>query len=310
MYHLIGIHTFFDTWKTFFYFYNFKIPKEFWYKVIITLFLIFFYRIGSYIPLPGININILNQIFLLKYGDSNIINQINLLMGGSLSRMSIFSLHLIPYLVTNLLFNLIFNNLSFLKKIKKERQNNKKLDLLIQISTFFIAFIQSIFILYFLKKLNFEFLNEFGLKFLISENIYVDFIIITTLIIGTLILQWIGNKIEKYGLGNGITIILFSGIVSEISRNFWEISLINKVFIFFIFFILLYIIITIEEASISLPIVTTQSLSIWSLKESISIFFYILIPLNFFNIIPIIIYHFLINFRDFFGFFFFKTNIF
>lgn len=308
MFHLVGISTFFETWKTFLYYYNFKVPKEFWKKGLITLFLIFCYRAGTHVPIPGIDLTILNQIFSLKYENSELLNQINLFLGGSLSRISIFSLHLVPYLITNLLYNIIFNNLSFFKKLKKKEGNSWKFSFLVQITVFFIALIQSIFLLFFLKKLNFEFFVDFGYVFLVSETIYTDFIIIMILILGTYTLQLIGHIIEKYGCGSGITIILFSGIISELFQNIWHVSNINKCSIFFIFIILLYIITIVEKSSIVVPIIMTQSTSIWNIKESLPAFFYILIPLNFFNLMPLITYHFLINLVDLFELSLLKKN--
>ena len=287
MSYFIGLELFINTGKAFFYSYISKVPKILWYKVLITLALIIIYRIGTYIPIPGIDIKSLHQIFILEIGNYDLFHHINFLMGGSLGRISIFSLNLIPYLSANLLFNsLILSNRFFKEKIK-----NDQTLFLIQSITVIIAIIQSYGILIYLKKINNYFYEKTGLEILTSEgnNFYFTITTIFTLVISTLILQWIAQKITNYGIANGITTILLSGIIAEISKSIWEISIPSKIVIVLTFLIIAYLVLLVEQSSISIPILPLQFFSLWYEKQN-PILFHITIPINIFGITPLIIY--------------------
>lgn len=287
MSHFMGLDIFITVWRSFFYSYTIKIPRSFRYKILITVIFILIYRLGTYVPILGVDTKILSQIYSLEYNQSALFSHFNFLMGGSLGRISIFSLNLIPYLSANLVFNILMSSSSQFKN----KMKHKKHKLLIQLGTVFIAVIQSAGILIYLKKINFHFYEKTGLLLFMVEanNIYFDFINMLTLLAATLFLQWIGQKITKYGIGNGITIILVSGIFSEISKSLWEINTISKIVFLLVFMFVFYIVFLIEQSSIAVPVIPTQSISIWYEKQEPTPYF-ITIPINIFGLTPLILY--------------------
>ena len=293
MSYFVGLEIFINIWKAFFYTYSKGIPKAFWNQILITLILIIFYRIGTYIPIPGIDTKSVSEILLLEKETLGIFNHIDFLMGGSLGRISIFSLNLVPYLSASLLFNLLMTS----SKTFREKSKNQKASFLIQISTVFISVLQSYGILIYIEKINNHFYKQLGIEILVSEanGSYFTLSTILTLVGASLALQWMAQKITTYGVGNGITLILLTGVLAEISKSLWELSLISKIVICFTFLLVSYLILIVEQTSISIPISYLQHFSLWYEKQN-SYVPYVTIPINVFGIIPLIIYQVLYGF--------------
>jgi len=289
MSHLIGLEIFINTWKAFFYSYSIKLPKVFWYKVIFTLIFIMIYRIGTYIPIPGIDAKSLSLFLTLEENNYGLFNHINFLMGGSIGRISIFSLNLVPYLSANLLFNLLLSS----NKTFKEKVRSKEASFFIQAITVLIAIIQSYGILVYLGRLNNNLYEKVGVQLLSTQamamELYFSITTVLILVVASLILQWVAQKITSYGVGNGISIILISGIIAEISKSIWDLSLMSKIVICFTFLIISYFILIIEQTSITIPISLLQSFSLWYEKQG-PIPYSVTIPINIFGLTPLILY--------------------
>ncbi|BGI51561.1 MAG: preprotein translocase subunit SecY [Buchnera aphidicola (Ceratovacuna japonica)] len=206
-------------------------------RIFFLIIAVIVFRIGSLIPVPGINVEVLSKI--LYQNSSNLLDMLNVFSGGSIGKASIFSLGIMPYISSSIIVQLLtFVNSKF-KNMKKngeigKRQINKYTKYL----SFLISIIQSICIsislphIYFFKDL------------VINPGIYFYVLSTFSLITGTMFLIWLGELITKYGIGNGISIIIFLGIISGIPHSI--ISIIEKVrldnisyfmFLFLIFFI-------------------------------------------------------------------------
>jgi len=174
-------------------------------KILITLGLILFYRILSYIPVPGIDISILNE--LIK--DSATISMANMFNGNSISRFSIISLGIMPFITASIIMELMSSSSEKIKILKKTQEGMYKYMQYIRYLTIFITIIQSISITFMIKNTSNAILIDFSL-----------FLFMTTMALttGTLILMYIGEKITQHGIGNGISLIIFASIISGLPR--------------------------------------------------------------------------------------------
>ncbi|MBK4764842.1 MAG: preprotein translocase subunit SecY [Pantoea sp. Brub] len=165
------------------------------------------FRIGSFIPIPGIDTNIITKIFEQQRG--TIIEMFNMFSGGALSRASIFALGIMPYISASIIVQLLTSIHPKLSEIKKEGEDGRrKINKYIRYSTLVLAIIQSIGIAVGLPNM---------LKFqhlVVTANFTFYFTAVISLVSGTIFLMWLGEQITERGIGNGISIIIFSGIVA------------------------------------------------------------------------------------------------
>lgn len=170
-----------------------NIYKELMKKIRFILVSIIIYRIGAHIPVPGFNTYQVEN-------SANIISLFNMFSGGALERMSIFSLGLMPYISASIIIQLITGMFPKFEKIKKDGEYTKY----IRYSTVILAILQSIGL-------------EIGL---VGSNIVKGFYltIILTLVTGAIFLMWLGEQITEKGIGNGISLIILSGLVAGIPK--------------------------------------------------------------------------------------------
>jgi preprotein translocase subunit SecY len=187
-------------------------------KVLITFFILFIYRLGSYIPVPGIDINVLKTTFATAAG-SGLLDYIDLFTGGGLRNFTIFALSIMPYITAEIILQLLIAIIPALEKMVKEggEAGRKKIQLYARIGTIFICAIQAFTLT----------------KFIISQTARVEDLIlvrtgffyiisIVTITTGTMFLIWLGDKINDYGIGNGISLIIFAGIVARFPAAIYE----------------------------------------------------------------------------------------
>jgi preprotein translocase subunit SecY len=217
-------------------------------KIFFTLIMIFVFRIGANISIPGIN-PIFLEYFYKNYKNNNSIldsyNSIrfyNVFSGGSsIEKLSIFSLGIIPYISSSIIFQLIF---SILFNVRKEINNKNKVSRYIKLICILICLIQSIFFIKFLINIRetFENYNKFELfseklfSFFIIKNQFL-FIMTSSLFLttGTFILIWIGEQISNNGIGNGVSILIMVNIISGFLnkiKSYYLSYLINKNYCF------------------------------------------------------------------------------
>ncbi|WP_343189023.1 preprotein translocase subunit SecY [Buchnera aphidicola (Chaitoregma tattakana)] len=189
-------------------------------RIFFVIFAIVIFRIGSLITVPGINIEILSEIIHHNYG--NVLNMINIFSGGAIKTASIFSLGIMPYISASIIVQcLTLVNRRF-KNIKKSgEEGKKKINRYIKYLSFIISVIQSVCISFSLPKIYIfkDLVMNPGMRFYILCSL--------SLVTGTMFLIWLGELITKYGIGNGVSLIIFLGIISGIPNSI--VSIIKKV---------------------------------------------------------------------------------
>ncbi len=166
------------------------------------------YRIGTHIPVPGINANVLDELFRGQQG--GILGLLNVFSGGALSRFSIFALGIMPYISASIIMQLCTVVMPSLEALKKEGESGRrKITQYTRYATLGLAFFQGISISLALEQQPGLVLDP-GLTFRVLSSI--------TLVTGTMFLMWLGEQITERGLGNGISLIIFAGIAAGLPR--------------------------------------------------------------------------------------------
>lgn len=161
------------------------------------------YRAGTHIPVPGINPDRLAALFEQQQG--GILDLFNMFSGGALERMSILALGVVPYITSSIIMNLMSMMYPTLQQLRKEGESGRrKITQYTRYGTLLIALIQG-------TSLSATLASQ-GLAFAPSFSFY--FVATTTLVTGALFMMWLGEQITERGVGNGISLIIFSGIVS------------------------------------------------------------------------------------------------
>ncbi|MGP1930644.1 MAG: preprotein translocase subunit SecY [Arsenophonus sp. ET-YP4-MAG3] len=176
-------------------------------RIFFVIFALIVFRIGSFIPIPGIDTTVFAKV--LEQQKGTIIEMFNMFSGGALSRASIFTLGIMPYISASIIFQLLTVVNSRLSEIKKEGEaGRRKIDQYTRYGTFILAIFQSIGIATGLP-------NMAGIQGLvINPGFQFYFTAIISLVTGTMFLMWLGEQITERGIGNGISIIIFAGIVA------------------------------------------------------------------------------------------------
>lgn len=183
-----------------------KIP-EMRSKMIYTLVMMIVFRLGSNIPVPGINRALLAQMF--DSNESGLFGLFDLFSGGSFSNFTIFALSISPYITASLILQLLAVAIPALEELSKQgEEGRRKMAAYTRYLTVVLALIQAIG-------------YTFGLfrGVLVDDSILSKIVIVLTLVAGTAFLMWLGEKINDNGLGNGISLIIFAGIVSRIPTS-------------------------------------------------------------------------------------------
>jgi len=176
-------------------------------RIIFVIVALIVFRIGSFIPIPGIDTNILSKILNEQKG--TIVDMFNMFSGGALSRASIFALGIMPYISASIIIQLLTLVYPTLSEIKKEGESGRhKINQYTRYATLILAFVQSIGMATSLPNIS-------GMRtIIINADFYFYLIAVISLVTGTMFLMWLGELITEYGIGNGISIIIFIGIIA------------------------------------------------------------------------------------------------
>lgn len=183
-----------------------ELKKRIWF----TLLALIVYRLGSYIPLPGIDPVVLQDIFRRNAG--GILGMFDMFAGGALSRMTIFALNIMPYISASIIMQLMTAVSPQLEALKKEGETGrKKINQYTRYGTVVITALQAYGI-----AVGLEGMNSSAGAAVIDPGLFFRFTTVITLVGGTLFLMWLGEQITARGVGNGISLIIFSGIVANL----------------------------------------------------------------------------------------------
>jgi len=182
-------------------------------RVIFTLLLLAVYRIGAQIPNPGISDVALAEFWEQQKG--TIFGMLDLFTGRGMSRMTIFALGIMPYISSSIILQLLQVVWPYLERLSKEGElGRKKITQYTRYGTLFICAIQSFGISLFLEKTT----SPGGLPIVPNPGIGFKLLTILTLTTGTTFIMWLGEQISERGIGNGISLIIFAGIVVDFPR--------------------------------------------------------------------------------------------
>ncbi|PKM28995.1 MAG: preprotein translocase subunit SecY [Gammaproteobacteria bacterium HGW-Gammaproteobacteria-11] len=176
---------------------------ELWGRLRFLFLAIIVYRIGAHIPVPGINPDRLADLF--RQNEGTILSLFNMFSGGALERMSIFALGIMPYISASIIMQLMTAVNPTLEQLKKEGESGRrKISQYTRYLTLVLAFIQAIGMSVGLASQGVAFNTGFGFYF----------IAVTTFVSGAMFMMWLGEQITERGIGNGISMLIFAGIVA------------------------------------------------------------------------------------------------
>lgn len=178
-----------------------------------TLLAIIIYRVGTHIPLPGIDPIIWNSIFDQKMG--GVLDMFNMFSGGALERMSILALNIMPYISASIIMQLLTSMNPTLAAMKKDGESGRKrINQYTRYGTVFLAAVQAYGL-----ALGLERMQAGGASAVIDPGMFFRITTMITVVGGTIFLMWLGEQITARGVGNGISLIIFAGIVAGIPQS-------------------------------------------------------------------------------------------
>ncbi len=257
-------------------------------RIFFTLMALICYRLGTYVPIPGINLDVINEIF--PRDGAGIFGVFNLFSGGALARMTILTLNVMPYIVASIVMQLLSSAIKGVDEIKNDGElGRRKMNSYIRYVTIAFCVLQSIPILIGLEKMNRE-----GMVVVVQPGTMFRVVGMFSLLGGTMLLVWLGERISSNGIGNGISLIIFTGIISELHNALSSLLMLNKngsislfviIFVFILFFLLLLLVIFIESSCRKVVVQYPKK----QLKRSYSDdFTYIPLKINLSGVIPTI----------------------
>jgi len=171
------------------------------------------FRLGTYIPLPGINPYIWEQIYSQKGG--GILDMFNMFSGGALQRMTIFALNIMPYISASIIVQLATSIIPSMEALKKEGDTGRvKINQYTRYLTVLLATIQAYGLAVGLENMQ----GAGGASAVIDPGMFFRISTVITIVGGTVFLMWLGEQITQRGIGNGVSLIIFAGIVAGLPR--------------------------------------------------------------------------------------------
>ncbi len=181
-------------------------------RIMFVLGALLVYRLGTYIPVPGIDPVVWGEIFSQKGG--GILDMFNMFAGGALQRMTIFALNIMPYISASIIMQLASSMSPRLEALKKEGEMGRmKINQYTRYLTVLLAAVQAYGLAVGLENLQ----GSTG-SAVVNPGIFFRLSTVVTIVGGTVFLMWLGEQITQRGVGNGISLIIFSGIVAELPR--------------------------------------------------------------------------------------------
>src|ERR1700761_1992220 len=185
---------------------NFGKATELRQRILFTLVILVVCRLGTFVPLPGIDPGQLAQLVSSQHG--GLLDVFNTLAGGAVNRMAIFALGIMPYISASIIIQLMTTVFPELEQLKKEGEAGRKtINQYTRYGTVGLAALQALGIAIGLQHA--------GGGIVINPGLFFEFTTVVTLTGGTMLLMWLGEQITARGVGNGISLIIFAGIVAR-----------------------------------------------------------------------------------------------
>jgi len=214
-------------------------------RIWFTLGALIVYRLGTYIPVPGVDASVMGEM-LSQHGGGGILGMFDMFTGGALRRMTVFALNIMPYISASIIIQLMSAAIPTLETLKKEgEQGRKKLNQYTRYLTVLIAMFQSYGISVGLESMH----GSFGAA-VIDPGWFFRFSCMITLVGGTMFLMWIGEQITARGIGNGTSLIIMSGIVANLPSALASMLELGRTGALSPFFLLLFLVIAVVTVGI------------------------------------------------------------
>ena len=177
-------------------------------RIIFTIIILAIYRLGTFVPLPGINPEQLQT--LMEGNQKGLLGMFNVFAGGAVSRMAIFALGIMPYISSSIIVQLLTGVSEYFKNLKSQGEiGRKKITQITRYGTVLLGTVQGYGLAVGLES---------SANLVINPGVFFKVSTVTTIVARTIFLMWLGEQITQRGIGNGISLIIFSGIVAEIPR--------------------------------------------------------------------------------------------
>jgi preprotein translocase subunit SecY len=213
-------------------------------RIWFTLGALIVYRLGTYIPLPGVDPAVMGE--MMSQHGGGILGMFDMFTGGALRRMTIFALNIMPYISASIIIQLMSAAVPTLEALKKEGESGrKKLNQYTRYLTVLIATFQSYGIAVGLESMH----GSFGAA-VIDPGWFFRFSCVISLVGGTMFLMWIGEQITARGIGNGTSLIIMSGIVANLPSAFASLLELGRTGALSPFFILLFLVIAVVTVGV------------------------------------------------------------
>ena len=237
----------------------FKIP-QLRSKVLFTLAIIVAYRIGAAVPIPGINADAVRSLF--EANSNGLLGFLDMFSGGALNRMSVFSMGIMPYINASIIMSLMqgAHVIPYLDRLAKEgEQGRKKLTQITRYGTLILGAIQSFGLTMAIMRMP----TPSGMPIVLDPTMSWMVMTVFTLVTGTVLIMWLGEQVTERGIGNGISLIIFAGIVERLPSaclgvikliQMEELSLLVAIVLLALVLVVLTLVVWVETAQRRIPI--------------------------------------------------------
>lgn len=237
----------------------FKVP-ELQKRVFFTLAIIIAYRIGAAIPIPGINAEAVKSLFAAQ--SNGLLGFLDMFSGGALNRMSVFSMGIMPYINASIIMSLMqgAHVIPYLDRLAKEgEQGRKKLTQITRYGTLILGAIQSFGLTMAISRMP----TPSGMPIVVDPSMSWIIMTVATLVTGTVLIMWLGEQVTERGIGNGISLIIFAGIVERLPHavlsvikliQLEELSILYALALTILVLAVLLIVVWVETAQRRIPI--------------------------------------------------------
>ena len=231
--------------------------EELYKRIFYTFLLLLVFRMAAQVPVPGVNATALKDFFADSGG--GLIDLFNTFSGGALKRFSVLALGIMPYITTSIIFSLLGEVIPKVQEIQEETDGHKRIQKWTRYATVLLCCVQG----YGMATLFESFKTGSGIPIIPEPGLFFRFSTMITLTAGTMFLLWLGERITEYGLENGVSLIIFTGIAvelpSEIIQKFQlyrsgELSGMDVFIFFLIILVAFYVVSFIEKSFRKVPV--------------------------------------------------------
>jgi preprotein translocase subunit SecY len=185
-------------------------------KLLYTFLILAIYRLAAHIPVPGVNQTALRQLLGGGGPSATIIGLLDLLSGGAIANFSVLAMGVYPYITAQIIVQLLVPIIPYLENLSKEKEGRDKINQYVLYATIPLAALNALGQIRLLTASNANVLPNFGFS---GANLLPTITMLVTMTAGTMFAIWLGQLVDEQGIGNGISLIIFSGIVARLPQN-------------------------------------------------------------------------------------------